>query len=515
MIIAVVAAACQECPDCPKCPGEGADAGPRASGQADAGLVQTDAGVAAAGFGGEPQAVTSYDLHGRAGFDKVNIWERPDMESTRLGYMRRGQRTMLGDPRYASESCPQGWFALPGGGFVCQGRGMLVGTKPRYIHRPPPLPRVDELDPYPHGFIRHDWTPLYKRIPTAEEIWSPPRVEDEAGGESDAGSPLAGQVRPPCDPKVEPGEEPAPPPEAAGEEEPQIPCADYRKHAKRNYRAVRDFLSRGFWVAVSNRLRDDATAQYYYETIRGEYVPGGSVHLVRPPTYRGYEVLGETPLPAAIVSSRNAAFFQLRNGKFRGVGPADRLSVYRVFEESETAGTKYYRIEGDRWLKDSQVEHFGIRPLPEGVGENEKWIFIDLARQTLEAYDGTTPVYVTLVSTGLAESEETVTPTGRFRINFKHVTDDMTGSVGDDEEVYSVSDVPWVQYLHMNVALHASFWHSRYGTPKSHGCINLSPADARFLFDWSDPPLPSGWHAVAAVGGGPKTTVIIEGKTPK
>ena len=73
------------------------------------------------------------------------------MDYPRLGYMRKGQRTMLGDPEFISESCPKGWYKLPKGGFVCQGRGMLAGKKPRYIHRPPPPPRVDELDPAHDG----------------------------------------------------------------------------------------------------------------------------------------------------------------------------------------------------------------------------------------------------------------------------------------------------------------------------------------------------------------------------
>jgi lipoprotein-anchoring transpeptidase ErfK/SrfK len=90
----------------------------------------------------------------------------------------------------------------------------------------------------------------------------------------------------------------------------------------------------------------------------------------------------------------------------------------------------------------------------------------------------------------------------------------MTGTVGDDE-AYSVEDVPWVQYLHLNIALHGSFWHSSYGRPKSHGCINLAPADARRLFEWTDPKMPDGWHGIAANDKNPGTLVIIEGETPK
>jgi lipoprotein-anchoring transpeptidase ErfK/SrfK len=498
-LFTTLAAACTTCPECPPCkadedgaPPDDIDAGP------DAAIEYTDAGVAHAALGGKPSKVTSYELHGRAGFDKVNIWQKPDMDSPRLGYMRKGQRTRLGDPKFASESCPKGWYKLPEDGFVCQGRGMLVGTKPRYIHRPPPKPRVDELDPYRHGFIRKDWTPVYKRIPTEDEIWHKPEREIDAGVVPDGGE-LPTEVIPHDDP----------------EDEVEVDGGvDYHRYTKRNFRAVKELLMRGFWVSVASRRFDEATRKYYYETIRGDFIPGNNVHLVRPPTFRGYEVLGESPLPAAIVKSRNAAFYQIRNSKFRGIGPADRLSVYRVYETAENKSGVYYKIEGERWLKQKDVVYFEQREPPDVITGDRKWIYIDLARQSLEAYEGTTPVYATLVSTGLAGDPETETPKGRFHITFKHLTNDMAGTVGDDE-VYSVEDVAWVQYIHQNVALHASFWHSRYGTPKSHGCINLSPADARFLFDWSDPKLPPKWHAVSTLDDDPKTLVVIEGKTPK
>lgn len=513
------------CSDCPPCGGGGVTA---REGRVDAGPAETDAGLKAAKIGGRPSPVTAFDLYGRAGFDKVNIWEKPDMGSPRLGYLRRGARARLGDPRFSSETCPDGWFQLPEGGFVCQGRGMLVGEKPRAVPNAPHPPRVHELDPYRHGFVRRDWTPSYKQLPSREQMWAPPTVDPEDA--DDGGPAIAGQIRPPCPTEAELArmqeaaskeKRPAAEPEAAAGE-PEIPCSDYAAYTRRKYRNVRQLLSRGFWVSVLERLRDDETGELYYRQVSGDFVPGNAVHLVRPPEFQGYAVSGDQPLPAAIVTSRYAAIYERQNGKFRGVGPVERLAVYRVRGEAEGPGGTFYQVDGDRWLKAEHVAYFPLRTeLPEGVGENEKWIHVDLGRQTLEAYQGLTPAYVTVVSTGLpntGEGEEeivTETPHGRFRITFKHVTDDMAGTVGDNAEVYSVADVPWVQYIFQNVALHGAFWHSRFGTPKSHGCINLSPADARALFEWTDPELPEGWHGVAAVEGGPTTLVIIDGKTPK
>jgi hypothetical protein len=527
VIVGASIALCAACKECPPCGGGGAKA--QGKGGADAGPPETDAGVKAAKIGGAPQKVTEFKLYGRAGFDKVNIWQKPDMASERLGYLRRGARARLGDPRYATETCPDGWFQMPEGGFVCQGRGMLVGAQPRAVPNAPHPPRVHELDPYAHGFVRRDWTPSYKQLPSRDQMWQPPKVE--ADDDDDGGPTAAGQIRPPCPTEAELArmaaeaatKKPGPETQEAEETgEPKVECADYERYTRRKFRNVRQLLSRGFWVSVLERLRDDETGETYYRQVSGDFVPGNAVHMVRPPEFQGYAVSGDQPLPAAIVTSRYAAIYEKVGGKFRGVGPVERLSVYRVRGEEKGPGGTYYQVEGDRWLKDDHVAYFPLRTeLPEGVKENEKWIHVDLSRQTLEAYQGLTPAYVTLVSTGLPNTEEngeeivTETPHGRFRISFKHVTDDMTGTVGDNADVYSVADVPWVQYIFQNVALHGAFWHSKFGQPKSHGCVNLSPADARYLFDWTDPPLPKGWHGVAAVAGGPSTLVIIDGKTPK
>jgi lipoprotein-anchoring transpeptidase ErfK/SrfK len=71
--------------------------------------------------------------------------------------------------------------------------------------------------------------------------------------------------------------------------------------------------------------------------------------------------------------------------------------------------------------------------------------------------------------------------------------------VGDE---YDLRDVPYVQYFSENYAFHAAYWHDAFGSPKSHGCINLSPSDARWLFHWTDPAVPLLWHGAFSLRGG-------------
>jgi hypothetical protein len=144
---------------------------------------------------------------------------------------------------------------------------------------------------------------------------------------------------------------------------------------------------------------------------------------------------------------------------------------------------------------------------PPGVGPEEGWIDVCLSRQTLVAYEGDRPVFATLVSTG-READGFGTPTGTFRIRTKHVTATMDDPDGGDE-AYSIEDVPWTMYFEDSYGLHGAFWHNHFGRQRSHGCVNLSPEDARWLFFWAAPELPPGWHGVRATRSRPGTVVVI------
>ena len=128
------------------------------------------------------------------------------------------------------------------------------------------------------------------------------------------------------------------------------------------------------------------------------------------------------------------------------------------------------------------------------------------------AFEGDHPVYGTLVSSGRRwawdPEHDHPTPTGTFRIYEKHVTATMDGDVASDGP-YSIEDVPWVMFFQGSYALHGAFWHNLFGTPKSHGCVNLSPIDARELFFWTEPRLPTGWHGVFQARENQGTRVVI------
>ncbi len=119
-----------------------------------------------------------------------------------------------------------------------------------------------------------------------------------------------------------------------------------------------------------------------------------------------------------------------------------------------------------------------VRPM--GVGINDKWIDVNLSEQTLTAYEGNTVVYNTLVSSGLRDFP---TVTGQFRIWLRFQAQTMDGSrLGYD---YYLENVPYVMYFYEDYALHGTFWHNNFGTPMSHGCVNLKTSDAEWIYNWS------------------------------
>lgn len=107
----------------------------------------------------------------------------------------------------------------------------------------------------------------------------------------------------------------------------------------------------------------------------------------------------------------------------------------------------------------------------------DRWIQIDLDEQRLIAWEFGKPIYAVIVSTGKAS---TPTYPGVFAIHAKRHPERMRGPG------YDIPNVPHAMYYHRGYAIHGAFWHSRFGTPVSHGCTNVAPDHARWLYIWAD-----------------------------
>ncbi|MBN2549809.1 MAG: L,D-transpeptidase [Anaerolineales bacterium] len=138
-------------------------------------------------------------------------------------------------------------------------------------------------------------------------------------------------------------------------------------------------------------------------------------------------------------------------------------------------------IGPDEYLPKNLVSLVTLRARPPEAARNCRWIEVDLALQTLQAYQDCALRFATLISSG---SGEWYTPPGIYRVQYKIREHDLSNPPGVDQEYY-IEKVPYLIYFSRPFALHAAYWHDAFGRPASSGCINLSPSDAAWLYDWA------------------------------
>lgn len=119
---------------------------------------------------------------------------------------------------------------------------------------------------------------------------------------------------------------------------------------------------------------------------------------------------------------------------------------------------------------------------PVDMPDDEKWIRVDLSEQIVVAYQDGQPIRAFVISSGLPG---TPTVQGEFYIRTKVKEQTMYG--GQGAYYYNLPGVKWVQYFYEDYSFHGTYWHSNFGHPMSHGCINMTNADAKWLFDWAGP----------------------------
>ncbi len=156
-----------------------------------------------------------------------------------------------------------------------------------------------------------------------------------------------------------------------------------------------------------------------------------------------------------------------------------RFQRFNVFANVTLDGLVWYMIGPNQWVEQRWVAVAKQVARPAEV--KGRWVAIDLYEQTLIAYEDDTPVFATLVATGLPNYD---TPQGVFKVWARAISDPMSGAAGSPA-AYALQSVPWVQYFNDGISLHGTYWHDGFGYRRSHGCVNLSISDARYIYDWT------------------------------
>jgi lipoprotein-anchoring transpeptidase ErfK/SrfK len=244
------------------------------------------------------------------------------------------------------------------------------------------------------------------------------------------------------------------------------------------------------WVSLANARPVYQDGQAWYLINANEYVRADQLAIYRPSAFQGQVLPTQPDRPFGWMVYSVQASATPGAAPVKGAPLLTRYTPVTVFEEQKVGDWLWYRVGEDQWVEQRKVGLVTPSARPAGVGPGDKWIDVDLFEQTLAAYEGDRMVYATLVSSGLPQW---ATEQGLFRMWSKVKMAKMSGRDGLPD-YYFLEDVPWTMYFNGATALHGAYWHDRFGFPHSHGCVNLAPKDAKWLYDWTTPPDgPGNW----------------------
>ena len=185
-----------------------------------------------------------------------------------------------------------------------------------------------------------------------------------------------------------------------------------------------------------------------------------------------------------------------------------RYDLVQIYGKVLIGKVMWYKIGEDQWVRQTRLAIASPRRAPTQLKPRQrlhaKWVSVSIVEQTLQAYEGDRLVFAALVASGLPKWE---TVRGVFQIWSKNRSQAMYNTGGDTGQYY-LEDVPYTMYFHEDYALHGAYWHDSFGTKRSHGCVNLSPKDAKWLFQWTTPKASPYGYGVSS-GDDPGTWVWI------
>lgn len=440
---------------------------------------------------------------------ETTVRERTSAEARALGYLRAGAAVQALPEPVSRAGCKSGWYALATGGFVCvEAGGATLDVDGEAVRAMSRRPDLAAALPYLYGIVRRQG-PIYGRLPTRAQAereepgldarmreWLADTTEAGAGFRASYWTRGAGGDGPDAARAAWEG--------ASGDDAPWFLAGGRLPPTTLGGAPLApDALVVGR-TKHHNGLAFLDTAVFegrrYAITTSLTVVPIDRLRPIEGSAFHGVSIPGDIGFPFALIRRDGASLYAEDGGKLRVARAiARRAAVKLTGKQRFFAGHLHFETDEHLWVPDSHASRLDpAKKMPKWGKKGERWLDVNVTKQTLVAYDGPNAVYATLVSTGeagLGDPETSrSTKRGIFRIHTKHVTATMDSDVVGEE--FELRDIPWVQYFEGGYALHAAYWHDDFGKPRSHGCINLAPADARWLFFFTEPKLPDGWHGV-------------------
>ncbi|MBW8012671.1 MAG: L,D-transpeptidase [Chloroflexi bacterium] len=226
----------------------------------------------------------------------------------------------------------------------------------------------------------------------------------------------------------------------------------------------------------------DVDGRSYYQIGFREWIRARDVdRFVVPTDFSGVTLTGTPERPFGWVLYETPAYKIPTFNNPEIAGNLTRHQIIQVFDTQVISGFEWYLVAPGEWIEQRKIALVYPRQTPPHGVRNGRWVEINLFEQTTAVYERGEMVFATLTTSG---STEFYTRPGLFQITEKLETTPMRG--GRDEETYYLEDVPWTMYFDQRRAFHGEYWHDHLGYRSSHGCANLSFADADWLYNWAE-----------------------------
>lgn len=428
------------------------------------------------------------------------IYAEPRFKARRIGYLRGGAVVPRSEEPVTRAGCKGGWYKVgsnadaagesPRGddsGYVCLGRTASLNPYHPIVDALSRRPKLDGI-PYDYVMSRMPGAPLYRKVPTEAEQ---KREETDLEHHKRQAKSLA------RDPSY------VPIPEAEAMHESLLYGQMLPRFAdlppSSSFLLGRTGVRAGF--ALVSHFEDED--RMWGVTTDLGLLPLDRTRWVKPSVFHGLELKDDLTLPVGFVMKKRAQrWTKTEQGRMTPATPTAFREAIALTGRKEG---EYREARDGTWVREADLRIVdSMKRAPVWAKDGKRWLDVSILEQSLVAYEGEKPVYVTLVSTGaggIGDPKKThATVQGAFLIHTKHITTTMDGDETGDE--FDLRDVPFVQYFNEGYALHAAYWHDDFGTPRSHGCVNLAPTDAAWLFSFTTPDVPAGWHGALSLKKG-------------
>jgi lipoprotein-anchoring transpeptidase ErfK/SrfK len=465
------------------------------------GAVPSDVQRSAAGAPGAAGRSASADSSGNLPFEPTGeklvsvawrawIYTDPGPNRTRFGYLRAGAVVDRWGAPIVNDGCADGWYRVNPRGYMCIGKGATLDLDHPVARATRVRPQRGGGFPYAYALARDPSPYLYFRVPNEKEMLAAETQRYKTNAANWRAQAEQNGVLVRLAPSAEP------PDFLANSATLQKPYGvERRLHVGAH--SGQSGSDSGFALLQSFEWQQ----RVWGVTTELDVIALDRTHTVRPSEFHGLALGKDLDLPVGIAKFPWIHRYRRQeDGKFVADGSWPKRTVLALTGEPVLGEGTYWQTSDGFWVEQSTLRIVERRTQFPSIATGErKWIDISINDQVLVAYTGEKAEYVTLVSTGaggMGDPEKTpATVRGTFMIFAKHVTETMDGEE-DKSDSFNLRDVPFVQYFHKGYALHGTYWHDDFGRARSHGCVNLAPIDAAWLFEWTDPSVPADWHAV-------------------